>query len=658
MIDIPAEVKNALREGNRPKNYRFIVLNDNGTENFTIDNNNIVAESVKIDERLCSGDTLKYGLCEGSSLEFQYFDKPNITGRRVQVFVDVSYISTNTILSNANPTYIIVDPGSYFVVVPANSPSFELTGTGFFEPLEVPTSSEEQKLRFIKRHTGDRMTIISSSEISVTLERVDGALFLASYMIPMGFFDVKKCARQASTGIIKATCYNKLQSEYLDATANELIDAAVAEGEWGLPDNTASLRTILDRTLGDYSIEVAPDIAQTIAPYGNYRSYNSTVYTRLNSSYQRSGYYMHIFYLGHYVSIPGGFKSDSYYRISIDPKAIDNYFEAKRTSMIRDGNDNLYEFTSVDLQPGETAGTYYTYYDASSTPNYERLIVTNGDQTQTLSYSFLTNREIDNYDTGWLTGLSGDRAVLLYLPIYYLENTYYNYPSLSDATKRLMDEAFEEFMPYLTQHMTIVERNLSEIEKKTFTLADVEAWGDVTLRDLQSAAFETVCQFGQLDRETDLFSGVELEQTVSESFVNSQIATLWADEDNVKKWRYLIITYKGLDENQQEKDFTLQRTVNADGTDDYNMSDNWLFRNLVWTAADIGAYADAMVAKMQNTTWFPFEMWAAGLPYLETGDEVQMTVGSEDYTSYILQRQLNGVQNLQDTYINGTLDIY
>ena len=199
---------------------------------------------------------------------------------------------------------------------------------------------------------------------------------------------------------------------------------------------------------------------------------------------------------------------------------------------------------------------------------------------------------------------------------------------------------------------------------------------DFTLRELQSAVFETICQFGQLSRTTDLFKGVELNNGglfpsdtlypaddlypsgASMSATKAMYSQLWADEGNRRKWRYLIITYKGLDEEDNETDYTLQRTVNADGTDDYNMSDNWLFRNLVWTAEQIGEYADAMVAKMQDMTWFPFEMWCAGLPYIETGDEIEIPLGEHSYTSYVLQRQLKGIQNLQDTYINGTLDIF
>ena len=139
MLNVPIAVKKALKEGTHKKNYRFVVLNDDGTADFTIDNDTLVAESVMIDERMATGSELKFGLCEGSSLEFQYFDHDNIRGRQLQVFIDVEY--------------------------------------GEEEP----------------------------------------------YAIPMGFFTVKSCSMQFSTGIFKATCYNKLMSDYLDAKANDIL---------------------------------------------------------------------------------------------------------------------------------------------------------------------------------------------------------------------------------------------------------------------------------------------------------------------------------------------------------------------------------------------------------------------------------------------------
>lgn len=138
----------------------------------------------------------------------------------------------------------------------------------------------------------------------------------------------------------------------------------------------------------------------------------------------------------------------------------------------------------------------------------------------------------------------------------------------------------------------------------------------------------------------------------------STYSKLWTDTVGEQSFRYLIITYKAM-ENGQEVEKTLQRTVNADGTTNYNMSDNWLFRNLIWTAADVGDYADAMVLKMKDIRWFPFEMWCAGLPYVETGDAIEITdKQGNTHTSYVLTRTLDGIHNLQDTFINGELDIF
>ena len=98
--------------------------------------------------------------------------------------------------------------------------------------------------------------------------------------------------------------------------------------------------------------------------------------------------------------------------------------------------------------------------------------------------------------------------------------------------------------------------------------------------------------------------------------------------------------------------------VNVDGTDDYICDDNWLFRNLVWTDSDMEDYADAMVTKMQNITWFPFELWCAGLPYIETGDELEINIGQHAYTSYVLRRNLNGIQDLHDEMECGELEVF
>lgn len=524
----------------------------------TIDNNNLVSESVNIDERMCSGDTLKFGLCEGSSLEFQYFGKENITGRHIQAFVDVEY--------------------------------------GAAQP----------------------------------------------YTIPMGFFDVKKCSRQASTGIIKVTAYNKLQSEYLDAKANDILINAAAHSD---RYSALTLDKLLEKTLGAYAIEKTFSPAQCTSQI--------VVAAVVTSDFQ-----------SRWKVFPVNPNSEFYYVSSVQEK-----FTLTATSA-----DMLYR---MRLNASKLTDLYYLYLEPT-----EGVIVANGSQAVSLNdqayvrihENYLNYTDYPYGDEGEYSTPNLQNAVEISLEIRFIDygnNEWYPYdPPTNDelierymAIKNSIDFHLEQFL-------------LSGVNTEIFTLADVQSWPDVTLRELQTAAFETSCQFGQLDRVTDLFSGVELRRDAlypadglypannlyprgaALSTTKALYSKLWADEGNVHKWRYLIITYKGLDEEEKETDYTLQRTINSDGTDDYNMSDNWLFRNLVWTASQVGEYADAMVAKMQDITWFPFEMWCAGLPYLETGDEIEITLGEETYTSYILQRQLKGIQNLQDTYINGTLDIF
>lgn len=589
MIDVPIQVKDALREGRLRKNYRFQVLNEDNSVDFTIDNNNLVSESVIIDERMCSGDTIKFGLCEGSSLEFQYFGKENITGRQLKVFVDVEY-------GGSTP-----------------------------------------------------------------------------YSIPMGYFTVKNCSRQASTGIIKVSAYNKLKSDYLDQKANESIIEIANEGILGA-SQTVNIGLILDDLLQGYSIDrklkyLDLNNEELTWQYTPARS-SESAYSRIHNGVS---YYLHILTVTIFFT-PSDYNADNIYRCKM---FCDLLYSRNKDFIPSELQSTSYLYQGTITSRSDTL---INFFDCVYSESHGVARISPGDISASMYCGDGTwiycNRHKDEFDavvSDWR--INAANSFYISVPIYFLENTESSH-TWTQSEINLAQERMWNLFVFSVSYAYFEESAQSQLEKNLVTYNDVLEWPDVTLRELQSAIFEQNCQFGQLDRQTDLFFGADLNQSkllpqeslypasnlypggAAESAFRSQYSKLWADEGNVRKWRYLIITYKGLDENQQEKDFTLQRTVNADGTDDYNCSDNWLFRNLIWTATDIGSYADAMVLKMRDITWFPFEMWCAGLPYLETGDEIEIPLGEDTYTSYILQRQLKGIQNLQDTYINGTLDIF
>lgn len=650
MLDTPIEVKKAYKAGTHRKNYRFVVLNDDGTEDFTIDNDTLVAESVHIDERMATGSELKFGLCEGSSLEFQYFDHPNINGRTVQAFIDIYYDDVHT------------------------------------------------------------------------------------HSTPMGYFTVKECPRQFSTGIFKATAYNKLQSEYLDQKANLILEENVIDDS--IPITLYSIRDTLlkqfaidpyeyvtkqsshfneqTRTYVTESVKLSalndngPISYYEMVDKARQQGITLTTDTTLRITIQSTTALWSFDRIGthYYRFIENGYDFGRLEELFVT--YIENLFDAcsltktgaQIINEIKSNGESIYSavgwqrlfgifilFNSTTTKSYNDYAYKYqndgTYRVTGSLSDFLKQLLVSSDfdpAHETILYSVpkyisvlapdpqLSGHyiEIDSFEivgTGNIEYIGQNGQTKTYNKFTYEDGK--SIPSVSDDT-------FSEWFGFYKVN------GLSPADLIEFTPSDMP---EFTLRDITSASYETLCQYGQLDRETDLFSGVELNggglypaetlYPANSLYPNSntggqgihpypsEYSQLWTDTMGEQSFRYLIITYKTLDENNNEVDAVLQRTVNADGTTDYNMSDNWLFRNLVWTAADVGDYADAMVLKMQNIRWFPFEMWAAGLPYVETGDAIEITDREgKTHNSYILQRQLQGIQNLQDTYVNGELDIF
>lgn len=601
MIECPARVKDALRDGSYNKNFRFDVYGEEG-KLFTIDNQNLVSESVSFDEKMCSGSELKFGLCEGTNLEFQYFNFPNITNKYIWAYIDCDYIDED---GNDN-----------------------------------------------------------------------------TFTIPMGRFDVKECSRQASTGIIKVSAYNKLLSDYLDEKANEQIATITSDG---IDQNTITAYAITSSLLRGYNVDTS-DLIEYAVPVEVDVPAPTPHFTgpyALDAPICEFNDGSQYFSLGFWQGSSGVKNIDidietgtftGYKRVIIDyPKEYIDY--------INDFYDEMCAYIRANFKNPETAiknimaSSYAEYFGI-------RVLFSDGDTSSVerngryyteylidkVTYIRSSTKVKQTFES--VATLLNVRSIVPSFPLALFNG------SGADGTNNYFfvysGRTREELLD-IANKIKISVKDVNEYDKLTLNKNDLP---DVTLRELQSAQYEMECQFGRLSRTTDLFGGTRLNGTRllpsdtlypsdalypldnAERTNPSIYSKLWADEGNIRNFRYLIVTYKGLDAEGKETEKTLQRTVNTNGTDDYNMSSNWIFKNLVWNDADVGKYADAMVELMRNISWFPFEMWAVGLPYLETGDEVEIASGDATYTSYILQRQLKGIQNLQDTYINGTLNIF
>lgn len=689
---------------NIPNNYAEVIVKSNNNYNstvkvqtyideFTIDNDTLVSESVNIDERMCSGDTLKFGLCEGSSLEFQYFDHPNITGKRVQVFVDVTYgkqkrwVDYYDLSGSGEHSKVLTKDGVYQLVYTNGTAPIILTWVsgGNEYSYELPIQQVSTEFIIGPMQTGDSVSVRSQYECYAVLQSFENVDL--TYSIPMGFFDVAKCSRQASTGIIKVTAYNKLMSDYLDAKANDEIIDIVSQGEEG--NSTVSFYWILDKLLKDYSIEkyetseTYPDATDAELATDSTlewwrQTHNGQVYEMCFPLYEGGSPNFKYLHICGFSLLMGGFQGwQQYYaKFLFNGEVAKNITETVYVPRNVDLNHNW-------LRSADSSTEFMTMRDFLLNGGWATMhaIASGGTYPMEMQKRYVGG--LIEKDGNYLINLASDYKTDIHF-VSGSSNVTFFLPYRAEVTSSTTNiGSIDDYKTYFRPlHQSFgwiyknIELNIPESAMQRITLEQAEGFGDVTLRDIQSAVYETVCQFGQLSRITDLFSGVELNYgglypadtlyPANDLYPGGAVLSankmmysqLWADEGNVHRWRYLIITYKGLDEEQNEVDIVHQRTIDEHGTDDYNMSDNWLFRNLVWTEEQIDDYADAMIAKMQNHEWFPFEMWLAGLPYLETGDQIEIPLNGEVYTSYVLQRQLKGIQNLQDTYINGTLDIF
>ena len=612
----------------------------------TIDNGSLVKESVKIDERMCTGNDLKFGLCEGSSLEFQYFNHPNINGKDVDVYIDVQYVDENGVIT---------------------------------------------------WHT-----------------------------IPMGRFTVDQCPMQFSTGIYKALAYNKLKSSYLDTKMNTVLDALYTT------DATVTMFDIQKQMCDgfeviddrykylDWQTSGIWDVSKNYLLFCDscYMTQDYGINTPINPLNCPELIFEDPLYIGvetaafsygiYYPYLPSQYTYASPNGSIIEiEKLVVQYIKdfvdkAKLSITGQQAIDYLCSHGGFQYVFGiavtKNSGSTFTFYSTVQW-NYEvehgivhtvagTLSDLNGVQIHSTStndvYTYLLCPHsifAEHRQTAATTNPTY-RILFSGLDRHKYTHSYWSdsgkEESLVSANDVFVFPNGGKFMdasqtPYYSKFFYVAKiQNLSDADNISAKISDLP---EFTLRDILTATYELNCQYGKLDRETDLFSGVELNNSHlvpadtlypgnslypggnSLRSDASMYQKLWTDSQGVQTFRYLIITYKTT-ENGQEVEKTLQRTVNADGTTDYNMSDNWLFKNLVWTESDVGDYADTMVLKMQNVSWFPFEMWCAGLPYIETGDELEITNSEGTYTSYVLQRQLNGIQNLQDTYIDGELDIF
>ena len=90
MLNIPSSVKALFKQDGVHKNFR---VHFPGGEMADLTNDNVVQESVKFSESICSQDVFKFGLTEASVIEFETVGVANMYGMTIECSCEIDYSS-------------------------------------------------------------------------------------------------------------------------------------------------------------------------------------------------------------------------------------------------------------------------------------------------------------------------------------------------------------------------------------------------------------------------------------------------------------------------------------------------------------------------------------------------------------------------------------
>ena len=108
MVTIPDEVKALFSSDTVHKNFHVTFPNGETTD---LNNEDVISESVKFTESLCSQQYFKFGLAEASQIEFIAVNVPNVRGAYIECAIEIDCTRLGAAWASAHP----VDPALSFL---------------------------------------------------------------------------------------------------------------------------------------------------------------------------------------------------------------------------------------------------------------------------------------------------------------------------------------------------------------------------------------------------------------------------------------------------------------------------------------------------------------------------------------------------------------
>ena len=631
MLNIPDAIKSLYQQDTVRKNFR--VQFPNG-ELPDITNANVLTESVRFTESLCSQQYLRFGLTEASEIQFETIGIPNMMGMTIKCFSEIDTSSLTAAQISAIQAMSDLDGE---LVLEADSDLTDYYGNkwGFYRvpygTFTVDSCPRNHGAMTHRRVTAYSNAVTEDNVLSPFYRRYfSNTLLISKYYVTPGFVLANLFGKMSGERWSKRL--TPLQVNDIPATSTMNVNGAT-----------------LTITGSGWSM--------TLAPYFNYSSYALS-------------------YVPHY-----GVHGTSHLVHAVD---ADGIISGKATY-----NDYILPVIRAAIEDGDLTGTGYDLAGASYTLVKDNTATDSDGSQITVSGTFSSADEaygfiFDNiaYAVPYVRWSNGGHK-WFFVPVNKENYSFavacdesMNTPtytlvapkSLSFITVSITDSGTQsggritpsESVPIITSYTeTIFDMDdaanmifpdfssMLTVDGKKVSTGIYTYEGEMDLRKIVEGLSELCGGILKTNRHGE-YALYDFSNADAEAIVPSEYSELWWDEYDVDPIGSIIYTFHN-DEEDEDQTVTYAFSENESV---YEMKDNYLLKNMTGLSmASVNTLLDTyFIPNITGVNFTPIDLDMIGLPYIESGDH--LTVTAEDgvtVSSYVLRHTIKGIQALQDS---------
>ena len=619
MLNVPETVKALFKADGIRKNFR---VHFPGGELPDITNENIVQESVKFTESLCSQDVLKFGLTEASVIEFETVGVANMYGMTIEcgIEIDLSSLSAAQIADIAAGTW----DGTYVAVGDSDiGYAYFRVPYGVFRVESCPRDHQAMTHRQVQAY-GYSPRSLNDNPFEA---KKRNALNLPNSYNPNMY--------QLFLEIVGYNLPGAMAREgYTESSVSKIIYN---------PTSTAQTTFSKSLTVKDSS-NVSHTITSSVQWYNGYTegsgSANSPRKLKADSLYSAD---LHdISYFTILSNIATALENDSL-NISLSNSGYTSWIAmAKDLLTGTDGILHLYPGVAYYPQTQNWGGfTFYQKVDI--------------EQTTAVIYPYVNT----------FSGTIGQYSVNNIFESFYIPKYFTVHKSPEDGYGDIFDytipnESMASFKLYTpTGAVPNLRLSFPQTASGSVTVAGTSTagysyGGNYSTQDIVNGYLEMFARFGRVNRN-NVFELKRLSNSSPFAVTPGEYSHLWWDEYDVLPIGSVVYTY--IDDQHNETEISYEFGI---GESIYDMTGNELIKAMKATNPSTveTLLDDNFIPYLSPINFTPIDMTMKGLPYVEVGDYLAVTTedGITAY-SFNMRQEIDGIQSLTATIESTSGDI-